>query len=83
MQRTEPSGVGLRHLRLLVASALIALGALALPAAASAKSFSLLSADVAVDVQDDGSLGVSEGIEFAFSGDFHYAYRDVPLRPGE
>ena len=26
---------------------------------------------------------MSEGIEFAFSGDFHYAYRDLPLRPGE
>jgi hypothetical protein len=61
----------------------VALGALALPAAAAADSFSLLSADVAVDVQDDGSLGVSERIEAAFSGDFHFGYRDIPLRQGE
>jgi len=34
-------------------------------------------------VQPDGSLGVSERLEVAFSGDFHYGYRDIPLRPGE
>ena len=83
LNRTEPAGLGLLRLRLLVASALVALGALALPAAAAAYDFSLLQADVAVDVQDDGSLGVSERIEVAFSGDFHFGYRDIPLRPGE
>jgi len=57
--------------------------ALALPAAARADSFSLLQADVAVDVQQDGSLGVSERLEVAFSGDFHFGYRDIPLREGE
>ena len=34
-------------------------------------------------MQEDGSLGVSEQIEVAFSGDFHFGYRDVPLREGE
>jgi uncharacterized membrane protein len=34
-------------------------------------------------VQPDGSLGVSERLEVAFSGDFHFGYRDIPLRPGE
>ncbi len=34
-------------------------------------------------MQPDGSLGVSERLEVAFSGDFHYGYRDIPLRPGE
>ena len=57
--------------------------ALALPGTASADSFTLLSADVAVDVQEDGSLGVSERIEVAFSGDFTFGYRDIRLRDGE
>jgi hypothetical protein len=60
-----------------------ALVALALPGAARADGFSLLSADVGVDVQTDGSLGVSERLEVAFSGDFHFGYRDIPLREGE
>ena len=34
-------------------------------------------------MQPDGSIGVSERLEVAFSGDFHYGYRDIPLRPGE
>jgi hypothetical protein len=38
---------------------------------------------VAVQVQDDGSLGVSERLEVAFSGDFFFGYRDIPLREGE
>ena len=57
--------------------------ALALPGAARADSFYLDSADVAVDVQQDGSLGVSEGLQVSFSGDFHFGYRDIPLRAGE
>ena len=56
---------------------------LALPSAASANSFSLLTADVGVQLQQDGSVGVSERLEVAFSGDFHFGYRDIPLRPGE
>ncbi|HET9460932.1 MAG TPA: DUF2207 domain-containing protein [Gaiellaceae bacterium] len=60
-----------------------AFASLALPGAAYADSFSLISADVAVDVQPDGSLGVSERLEVAFSGDFHFGYRDIPLRDGE
>ncbi|MDH4104341.1 MAG: DUF2207 domain-containing protein, partial [Thermoleophilia bacterium] len=57
--------------------------ALVLPSVARADGFSLLTADVAVDVQPDGALGISERIEVAFSGDFHFGYRDIPLRPGE
>ena len=73
-----------RRLRFLVgALALSVAAALALPGAARADSFSLLQADVAVDVQADGSLGVSERLEVAFSGDFHFGYRDIPLREGE
>jgi uncharacterized membrane protein len=38
---------------------------------------------VGVQVQPDGSIGVSERLEVAFSGDFHFGYRDIPLRAGE
>ena len=75
-----------RSLPLRLISGCVVLGAaaaLALPGSARADGFSLLSADVAVDVQPDGSLGVSERIEAAFSGDFHFGYRDIPLRDGE
>ena len=34
-------------------------------------------------MQPDGSIGVSERLEVAFSGDFHFGYRDIPLRAGE
>ena len=29
------------------------------------------------------ALGVSERLEVVLSGDFHFGYRDIPLRPGE
>src|SRR6187399_2077186 len=69
--------------RLLAFAATAAAVALLVPAAASADSFSLLSADVGVQVQPDGSIGVSERLEVAFAGDFHFGYRDIPLRAGE
>ena len=75
-----------RSSRLLIAclvAAFAALVALSIPGAARADSYSLLQADVAVDVQTDGSLGVSERLEVAFSGDFTFGYRDIPLREGE
>lgn len=34
-------------------------------------------------MQPDGSIGVSERLEVAFAGDFHFGYRDIPLRAGE
>ena len=73
-----------RRTRALVGVVALSLcAALVLPGVAHADSFSLLQADVAVDVQTDGSLGVSERLEVAFSGDFHFGYRDIPLREGE
>ena len=65
--------------------ALAVVVALALAAAGTARagSFSLISADVGIDVRSNGSLGVSERIEVAFDGAFHYGYRDIPLREGE
>ena len=57
--------------------------ALALPGVARADSFSLLAGRRRRRRRRrDGSLGVSERIEVAFSGDFHYGYRDIPLREG-
>ena len=57
---------------------------LALAAApATAKSFSIPEADVTIALQPDGSLLVTERLDFAFSGTFQGAYRDVPLRRGE
>jgi len=50
---------------------------------AAAKSFDLVSAEVRVDVLPNGTLSVAEDIQFAFSGDFTYAYRDIPVRSGE
>ena len=50
------------------------------PSTADAKSYSLPTADVAVQIQPDGSLLVQERITFDFSGDFSGAYRDIPLR---
>ena len=41
------------------------------------------AANVAVQVQPDGSLRVQEQITFDFSGPFSGAYRDIPLRSGE
>ena len=50
---------------------------------AAAKSYSLPAADIAVQIQPDGSLRVREQITFDFSGSFSGAYRDIPLRRGE
>ena len=50
---------------------------------AAAQSFSLPAADVAVQVQPDGSLVVDESITFSFLGSFTGAFREIPLRDGE
>ncbi len=51
--------------------------------AADAKSYSLPEADVAIRVNPDGSVDVTEQITFSFSGAFQGAYRDVTSRFGE
>ena len=70
----------MRHIGALLAGLLLAL---AFAGAAEAKSYALPRADVAVELEADGSLGVQEAISFAFSGPFSGAYRDIPLREGE
>ena len=57
--------------------------ALALAGAAAAKSFTLVQADVGVQVAKDGTLLVDERINYAFSGPFSGGYRDIPVRKGE
>ena len=57
---------------------------LALAAApAAAKSFAITEAHVTIALQPDGSLLVTERLDFAFSEMFQGAYRDIPLRRGE
>ena len=46
------------------------------------KSFRIDRADVRVEVQDDGSLHVTEQLTFDFTGNFSGAYRDIPLAAG-
>lgn len=46
---------------------------------ASAKSFSLDSANVEFVINPNGSVSVTEFITFNFSGSFTYAYRDLPI----
>jgi hypothetical protein len=64
-------------------AATAALVALAAAPLAEAKSFSLAGATVAIDVEPNGTLAVSETITFTFDGSFSGAFREIPLRPGE
>ncbi|MDX6588050.1 MAG: hypothetical protein QOI31_2523 [Solirubrobacterales bacterium] len=48
----------------------------------AAKSFRVDHADVRVEVQDDGSLHVTEQLTFDFTGNFSGAFRDIPLAAG-
>ncbi len=46
------------------------------------RNFRVDDADVRVEVQDDGSLHVTEQLTFDFTGIFSGAYRDIPLAEG-
>ena len=46
------------------------------------KEYEIADPDVAVRLQEDGSLIVRESLPFDFTGDFTGAYRDVPLVGG-
>ncbi|HXH87472.1 MAG TPA: DUF2207 domain-containing protein, partial [Gaiellaceae bacterium] len=59
------------------------LAALALAGNAGAKSFTLPTSDVVVQVAPDGSLVVDERITFSYDGDFSGAFREIPLADGE
>lgn len=65
-----------RVLRLLVAVFLVVLPALP----AFAKSFHIAEADVTIEVEENGTLLVTERLTYDFDGSFEGAYRDIPLR---
>ncbi len=44
------------------------------------KDYRIERADIAVELNRDGSLDVTEALRFDFDGDFTGAYRDIPLR---
>lgn len=64
-----------RLLRLVVVLALVTLPALS----ALAKSYHMAEADVTIQVEEDGSLLVTERLTYDFDGSFSGAYRDIPL----
>lgn len=57
--------------------------ALGWPTAGWTKSYAIEGIDVEATVRPDGSLAVVEEITYVFNGSFTYAFRDVPLKPGE
>ncbi len=47
------------------------------------KSYSVESIDVDATVRPDGALRVVERITYNFSGSYSFAFREIPLKPGE
>ena len=68
--------------RLAGVAAAVALFALQ-AAPAQAKSFHIAGADVAIEVQSDGAVVVTENLTFDFDGSFSGAYRDVEVGAGQ
>ncbi len=62
---------------------LVCLVACLWPAAAWSKSYSIERIDIGATVRADGSLAIVEKITYAFNGDFTFAFRNIPLKPGE
>ena len=56
---------------------------LVLPSYLSAKKFDLDDLRIRAEVQPDGRLRVVEDITYDFDGRFRYAFRTIPLKPGE
>lgn len=63
--------------------ALVALAVAAVAGEAGAKSFRIERFHSDVLVRDDGSVRVEESLTYVFDGRFSYAYRIIPLRPGD
>jgi uncharacterized membrane protein len=68
-----------RLLRLIVVIGLVALPAL--PAAA--KSFDIVGANITIQVEEAGSLLITERLTYSFDGSFSGAYRDIPILADE
>lgn len=47
------------------------------------KSYDISSADIFVDVKDNGLLVVNESYVYDFTGQFNGVYREIPLKDGE
>ena len=54
-----------------------------LPSYLVAKKYNLEDFRIRAEVQPDGRLKVSEAITYDFDGRFRYAFRTIPLKPGE
>ena len=75
--------VVLRLIGALVVVAVVAVAMAIVPAIPSSeKEYEITDADVAIRLQEDGSLIVRESLPFDFTGEFSGAYRDIPLLPG-
>ena len=48
-----------------------------------AKSWSVASIHSAVQVRTDASVRVTETLTYNFQGSYTFAFRDIPLKPGE
>jgi uncharacterized membrane protein len=62
---------------------LLALSVLLFSSLSYAKSYSVESIRIDAIVGSDGLIRVREQIAYDFQGEFSYAYRDIPLKPGE
>ena len=60
---------------------ILLLGALACSGAAEAKSFRYPSIEVKAEVRSDGSMHVREVRQYDFRGNFHEAWRKIPVAP--
>jgi uncharacterized membrane protein len=75
--------VVLRLIGALVVIAVVAVAMAIAPSIPSAeKEYEIADPEVAVKLQEDGSLIVRESLPFHFTGEFSGAYRDIPLQPG-
>jgi len=68
-------------MRHVLTALVLAAAAVCLPAPAQAKSFHYPSIEVRAQVRADGSMHVEEARTYEFSGNFHEAWRKIPLPP--
>ena len=68
-------------MRHLLTALILAVAAVCLAAPAKAKSFHYPSIEVRAQVRPDGSMHVEEARTYEFRGNFHEAWRKIPLPP--
>jgi uncharacterized membrane protein len=74
---------GMRRAVQLLMLVALAVGALAVPAAAQAKSLTVTDADVSMRLAHDASLLVNEHLTINYDGHFTASYRDIDVQPDE